>query len=54
MRAFGHSDGTVNIPARIPGRNNTGGKIDPELTAAYDAFIAANTKEEQLTAIQRV
>ncbi len=34
------------------GGNNTGGKKTPELTAAYDAFIAANTKEEQLTAFR--
>ena len=34
------------------GGNNTGGKKTPELTAAYDAFIAATTEEEQLRAFR--
>ena len=34
------------------GGNNTGGKKTPELTAAYDAFIAATTQEEQMRAFR--
>ena len=34
------------------GGNNTGGKKTPELTVAYDAFIAATTHEEQLRAFR--
>ena len=35
-------------------RDNVGGVETPELTAAYDAFYAATTHEEQLRGIQRV